>query len=264
MCACPQVIRGVQAQLAPQYGPKAAAFQFAQVRGRRSPRPAAPSARDSRHLRWGSTYRQPRALPHPLAACAPPALPPAPLPRAPRHRPHARPPAPLPLRPRRAQVGRDARAQAFLSKLDQDPVVGGVIDCTSYYELEAEEVGGGPSERGWWCWASFASLYICNCRSSCASARLFDQTCIPAAGRRLLPWPRLACSVRRHLPLPRLCLEAAPAPPPPPPPAPAPRCRLRPPQFARKGVNLSVEAWLLKLMVGAIDPSYDAEDEGPR
>ncbi|GBF92690.1 hypothetical protein Rsub_05059 [Raphidocelis subcapitata] len=72
-----------------------------------------------------------------------------------------------------AQVGRDARAQAFLSKLDQDPGVGDIIDCTSYFELEAEE-------------------------------------------------------------------------------------------FARKGVNLSVEAWLLKLMVGAIDPSYDAEDEGPQ
>jgi hypothetical protein len=34
-------------------------------------------------------------------------------------------------------------------------------------------------------------------------------------------------------------------------------------EFARKGVTLSVEAWLLKLLVGAIDPSYDAEDEGP-
>jgi len=49
-------------------------------------------------------------------------------------------------------------------------------------------------------------------------------------------------------------------PPPPPPPNP-PHPPLTPPQYARKGVNLSVEAWLLKLMVGAVDPSYDAEDE---
>ncbi|KIZ02628.1 hypothetical protein MNEG_5332 [Monoraphidium neglectum] len=69
-----------------------------------------------------------------------------------------------------AQVGRDSRAQAFLGKLDKDPGAGDVIDCTSYFEQEAEE-------------------------------------------------------------------------------------------YARKGVTLSVEAWLLKLMVGAIDPSYDAEDE---
>jgi hypothetical protein len=47
------------------------------------------------------------------------------------------------------------------------------------------------------------------------------------------------------------CSNRLPRPPPP------------PPQFARKGVTLSVEAWLLKLMVGSIDPSYDAEDEGP-
>ena len=33
-------------------------------------------------------------------------------------------------------------------------------------------------------------------------------------------------------------------------------------QYMRKGVTLSVEAWLLKLMVGSVDPSYDAEDEG--
>jgi hypothetical protein len=40
------------------------------------------------------------------------------------------------------QVGRDARAQAFLGKLDKDPTVGDIIDCTSYFEQEAEEVGG--------------------------------------------------------------------------------------------------------------------------
>ena len=78
---------------------------------------------------------------------------------------------PQPPPPPRPQVGRDARAQAFLGRLDRDPSVGDIIDCTSYFEQEAEE-------------------------------------------------------------------------------------------YARKGVNLSVEAWLLKLMVGAVDPSYDAEDEG--
>jgi hypothetical protein len=38
-----------------------------------------------------------------------------------------------------AQVGKDARAQRFLAELDNDPVIGSMIDCTSYYELEAEE-----------------------------------------------------------------------------------------------------------------------------
>lgn len=33
-------------------------------------------------------------------------------------------------------------------------------------------------------------------------------------------------------------------------------------EYARKGINLSVEAWLVKLMVGAIDPEYDEQDEG--
>jgi hypothetical protein len=70
-----------------------------------------------------------------------------------------------------AQVGRDQRAQHFLEKLDKSPEVGDIIDCTSYYELEAEE-------------------------------------------------------------------------------------------FKRKGIDMTVEIWLVKMMVGAIDPSYDAEDEG--
>jgi hypothetical protein len=38
-----------------------------------------------------------------------------------------------------AQVGKDARAQRFLAELDNDPTVGDVVDCTSYYELEADE-----------------------------------------------------------------------------------------------------------------------------
>jgi hypothetical protein len=78
---------------------------------------------------------------------------------------------PKPLAFQFAQVGRDARAQAFLGNLDKNRDVGDLIDCTSYYELEAEE-------------------------------------------------------------------------------------------FKKKGVDMTVELWLVKMMVGAFDPSYDAEDEG--
>lgn len=38
-----------------------------------------------------------------------------------------------------AQVGKDARAQKFLAEIDNDPVVGSMVDCTSYFEMEAEE-----------------------------------------------------------------------------------------------------------------------------
>jgi hypothetical protein len=38
-----------------------------------------------------------------------------------------------------AQVGKDPRAQAYLAELDNHPEVGSLIDCTSYFELEAEE-----------------------------------------------------------------------------------------------------------------------------
>lgn len=37
------------------------------------------------------------------------------------------------------QVGKDPAATRFLSALDVDPVIGGMIDCTSYYEQEQEE-----------------------------------------------------------------------------------------------------------------------------
>ena len=37
------------------------------------------------------------------------------------------------------QVGLDAKAQAFLSRLDNDSKVGKMVDCTSAYELEQEE-----------------------------------------------------------------------------------------------------------------------------
>ncbi|KAH7424577.1 hypothetical protein KP509_11G014200 [Ceratopteris richardii] len=69
-----------------------------------------------------------------------------------------------------AQVGRDLKTQRFLESLDKDPTVGGMVDCTSYYEMEEEE-------------------------------------------------------------------------------------------FARNGVVLTPELWLLKLCVGAIDPDYDVQDE---
>ena len=68
-----------------------------------------------------------------------------------------------------AQVGKDQRAQAFLGMVDNDPVVGRMLDATSYYELEAEE-------------------------------------------------------------------------------------------YARKGVKLTPDLWLVKLMVGAIDPTFDQQD----
>ncbi|EPS39204.1 hypothetical protein H072_6985 [Dactylellina haptotyla CBS 200.50] len=71
-----------------------------------------------------------------------------------------------------AQVGNDLRAREFLSKLDKDPRVGHLIDCTSNYEVEADEMA-----------------------------------------------------------------------------------KASPP------VNLTVELWLTKLLLGAIDPTYDRKDE---
>eukprot|EP00208_Stichococcus_sp_RCC1054_P008332 CAMPEP_0206152440 /NCGR_PEP_ID=MMETSP1473-20131121/39327_1 /ASSEMBLY_ACC=CAM_ASM_001109 /TAXON_ID=1461547 /ORGANISM="Stichococcus sp, Strain RCC1054" /LENGTH=348 /DNA_ID=CAMNT_0053549999 /DNA_START=127 /DNA_END=1173 /DNA_ORIENTATION=- len=38
-----------------------------------------------------------------------------------------------------AQVGKDVGAQKFLATLDNDKDVGGMVDCTSYYELEQAE-----------------------------------------------------------------------------------------------------------------------------
>lgn len=68
-----------------------------------------------------------------------------------------------------AQVGKDTKAQAFLGRLDNDPDIGGMIDATSYFELEAEE-------------------------------------------------------------------------------------------YMRRGITLTPELWLVKLMVGAVDPTYDEQD----
>ncbi|KAL3155839.1 hypothetical protein ABBQ32_012849 [Trebouxia sp. C0010 RCD-2024] len=69
-----------------------------------------------------------------------------------------------------AQVGKDTDAQAFLGRLDNDRDIGGMIDATSYFELEAEE-------------------------------------------------------------------------------------------YQRRGVVLTPELWMVKLMVGAIDPTYDEQDQ---
>ncbi|EXJ78836.1 hypothetical protein A1O1_09238 [Capronia coronata CBS 617.96] len=39
-----------------------------------------------------------------------------------------------------AQVGNDLKAREFLSKLDEEPGIGEIIDCTSNYEVEADEM----------------------------------------------------------------------------------------------------------------------------
>jgi hypothetical protein len=39
-----------------------------------------------------------------------------------------------------AQVGNDQKAREFLGKLDEDPAIGRLIDCTSNYENESEEM----------------------------------------------------------------------------------------------------------------------------
>ena len=69
-------------------------------------------------------------------------------------------------------MGKDTDAQAFLGRLDNDRDVGGMIDATSYFELEAEE-------------------------------------------------------------------------------------------YQRRGVVLTPELWMVKLMVGAIDPTYDEQVSDP-
>jgi hypothetical protein len=39
-----------------------------------------------------------------------------------------------------AQVGNDQKAREFLGKLDEDPAIGQLVDCTSNYENESEEM----------------------------------------------------------------------------------------------------------------------------
>ncbi|KAJ8326755.1 hypothetical protein QVD99_005459 [Batrachochytrium dendrobatidis] len=44
------------------------------------------------------------------------------------------------------QVGTDLRAQMFLAELDNDPVIGNMIDCTSNYEMESAEIASHGHE----------------------------------------------------------------------------------------------------------------------
>ncbi|PYH96817.1 hypothetical protein BO71DRAFT_396764 [Aspergillus ellipticus CBS 707.79] len=39
-----------------------------------------------------------------------------------------------------SQVGNDTKARDFLSALDEDPVIGGLVDCTSNFEVEQDEM----------------------------------------------------------------------------------------------------------------------------
>jgi len=39
-----------------------------------------------------------------------------------------------------AQVGNDLKAREFLGKLDEEPTIGDIIDCTSNFEVEADEM----------------------------------------------------------------------------------------------------------------------------
>jgi len=48
-----------------------------------------------------------------------------------------------------SQVGSDSCATTYLSKLDTDPQVGHIIDCTSEYSIEKQECGEGFTEAVW-------------------------------------------------------------------------------------------------------------------
>jgi hypothetical protein len=39
-----------------------------------------------------------------------------------------------------AQIGNDLKAQKYLEELDNDPFLGSIIDCTSSYEIEQDEI----------------------------------------------------------------------------------------------------------------------------
>ena len=58
------------------------------------------------------------------------------------------------------QVGKDAAATRFLSALDVDPVIGGMVDTTSYFEQEQEEYA--RKVRGAYC----VELYRLYCTGS--------------------------------------------------------------------------------------------------
>ena len=103
------------------------------------------------------------------------------------------------------QVGKDQEAQEFLGKLDNDPVVGPMVDATSYFELEAEEY----RKKG-------VVGCSCQCPIVITCATLTTET-------------RLAST--QDIPLELLGSQV-----------------------------LTPDLWLVKLMVGAIDPSYDEQD----
>lgn len=46
-----------------------------------------------------------------------------------------------------AQVGTDQKAQAFLGVLDNHPVVGNLVDCTSNFEAEQAEMAAKGVDR---------------------------------------------------------------------------------------------------------------------
>ena len=95
-------------------------------------------------------------------------------------------------------MGKDQGAQAFLAKLDNDPVIGRMVDATSYYELEAMEY----QQKG----------IVLTPGGRCQ----FQRPCLePLLGQD--PYPM---SLR----------------------------------------VLYADLWMVKLMVGAVDPSYDEQD----
>jgi len=65
------------------------------------------------------------------------------------------------------QVGKDQKAQAFLATLDKDPMVGKMVDATSYYELEAEEYARKGITLTPDVWLVKACSFALACRAYC-------------------------------------------------------------------------------------------------
>ena len=65
------------------------------------------------------------------------------------------------------QVGKDQKAQAFLATLDKDPMVGKMVDATSYYELEAEEYARKGITLTPDVWLVKARSFALACRAYC-------------------------------------------------------------------------------------------------
>jgi hypothetical protein len=89
-----------------------------------------------------------------------------------------------------AQVGNDQKATEFLAKLDNDPMVGREVDCTS---------------------SKCCAIYVCECALLTTSADYENES--------------------------------------------AEMAKAQPP------VDLTPDLWMIKLILGAIDPSYDTKDE---